>query len=98
MVSNCHQPSLCRSPARSQGCWRLSWRADQRPFGPSAVDRFTARPLRASLMVTQRDDLRRSYASSSGWGSVLEQAVEVAGDVAGNAAFDLSAGLAFGGA
>ena len=41
---------------------------------------------------------RRSYASSSSCGPTFEEAVEVAGDVASQAAFDLSAGLSFGGA
>ena len=41
--------------------------------------------------------MRRSYASSSSCGPTFEEAVEVAGDVAGKAAFDLAAGLAFGG-
>src|SRR5688500_17247135 len=43
-------------------------------------------------------NMRRSYASSSSCGPVFKQAVEVAGDVAGKAAFDLAVGLAFGGA
>ena len=53
-------------------------------------------PMTASGQVATRHEARRSYASSSRGGSTFEQAVEVSGNVAGEAAFDLSAGLAFG--
>ncbi len=42
--------------------------------------------------------VRRSYASSSRCGATFKEAVKVSGDVAGKAAFDLSAGLSLGGA
>jgi len=53
-------------------------------------------PTQAGVPDRRLLPLRRSYASSSSRGRVFKEAIEVAGDVAGKAAFDLSAGLAFG--
>src|SRR4051794_18757837 len=52
----------------------------------------------SSLLLSPPRGMRRSYGSSSSCGPVFEEAVEVAGDVAGEAAFDLSARLSFRGA
>ena len=76
----------------------LAWQARLGdPFGhQSLMEKHEATSMTSESSLSERfarASVRRSYASSSRSGAVFEEAVEVAGDVAGKAAFDLSVGL-----